>query len=168
MKHKISSLCIIATLLLGSTSANAAYYYYRTQPATYQVVTVSTCNTCNTCSSCQTSRCGTTKQCAYPVKHHYRHHVSHHPKYYYPSDHHTQRSHYSISSYYVYTTPFGDALWVPGCGTGCCTGRCGSSISAAEYDRAFYGPYYPAGTYPRDDSDFDFDTRTGDDVYSEY
>lgn len=154
MNNKLSSLCMIATLLLGTTSANAAYYYYRSQPM-YQVVTVNTCSTCNVCNTCQVK-----KHCPCSAKKHYHHKVSHHPKYYYASPHPVVRSHYSISTYYVYGTPCGQAIWVPSCQNGC--------VTSQEYHDAFYGPYYPAGVTPADDDDFDMDTRTADDVYDEY
>lgn len=154
MNNKLSSLCIMTALLLGSSTANAAYYYYRSQP--YQVVAVTTCGTCNVCTTCQVKT-----HCPCSVKkHHYRHTISHHSKHYYASPHHAPRSYYSISTYYVYSTPFGDSLWVPSCHNGC--------VSAEDYHNAFYGPYYPAGVTPYQYSDFDMDTRTGDDVYDEY
>ena len=139
MKNKLSSLCIITGLLLGSTSATASYYYSCGGPCAPRVV------------SCPQSSC---KYYAPVKKHHYTHHR---PHYYYASE--PRHSYYSISTYYVYTAPVGPVLWVP---SSCCYDS--AWMQAREYDRAFYGPYYDATSYGYYD-DYDMDMRTADDVY---
>ena len=136
MKNKLSSLCIVTGILLSSSSATAAYYYCGGQCAPVAV-------------SCSQPRCQ-----YYAVRKH--HYTRHHPHYYYASK--PRHSYYSISTYYVYTSPFGPALWVP---SSCCYDT--AWIEAREYDRAFYGPYYDASSYGYYD-DYDMDMRTGDDV----
>lgn len=153
--YKFSSLCIISALLLGSGNVEAAYYFYRDQP---EVVVVNPCNTCNSCNTCH--KVHHRSPCAH--KHHYRHVVHHYYRDNCGSPQRIQQSHYSISTYYVYSSPCGNVLWVPTCGS--CNTGCGG-VSVEEYNRAFYGPYYPANSGY---SDFDMDTRTADDVYNEY
>lgn len=142
MLNKLSSLCIIAGLLISGTNANAAYYYYRAQYVPdYEFVTV-------TCRE---------PHYRYVPTHHYRCGSKHHK--YHSTTSHVKRSHYSITTYYVYSTPFGDTLWIPSP----CSDCSGAWVNVREYHRTL--PYYETCNGGcQSDVDFDMDMRTADDV----
>ena len=154
MKNKFSSLCIITSLLMGSTNINAAYYVYSPQYIPDDAFVTAPCEQ---------------PRCPYVVKHHYHSGVKHHRYHYHHKYHYDQTcstpvrpSHYSIKTYYVYGSPCGDTLWVPSP----CNDYNSTCVNAREYHRAFYGPYYETGCNQYQyNADFDMDMRTGDDVY---
>jgi hypothetical protein len=143
MKNKFNSLFImmglISSLMLGSSHVNAAYYYVSDVPDYHFIP--ATCNTHRHSAS---------------VRHHHQHHKHHST-----SVTHAKRSHYSISTYYVYDTPSGNLLWVP---SPCdCQGQWITARQLKTYDEFSHKPYHEE--YNNDDMDYGMDMRTGDDVY---
>lgn len=139
MINKLSSLCIIAGFLMSGTDANAAYYYYRAQYVPdYEFVTF----------TCQQPQCVST--------HHYRCGSKHHK--YHSSTTHVKRSHYSITTYYVYNTPFGDTVWI----SSPCSDCSGAWVNVRHYQPLPYYETCHGGC--QSNVDYDMDMRTGDDV----
>ncbi len=131
---------------LGSTNVNAGYYYYQMPSIPdYEPVI-----------------------CDHSHYHHYPRSSSKHFKSHRASVSHAKHSHYSISTYYVYSTPAGDMLWVP---APCeCQGRWVPARAMNSYHQFNEVSYAPDHSYKStyysgyDDMGYNMDMRTGDDV----
>jgi hypothetical protein len=156
MNNKLNSLCVIASLLLGSQAANADCYYSSRVPD----------DSFSTACNESVYRCTS----HYPaVRHHYHHYKTRHHYYnqrdYNDCDHvaRARPGHYSITTYMVYNTMSGNFVWVPSpCG---CQGMW---VRVESYPEFSYEPYHETGchTCSQDvDMGYDMDMRTGDDVW---
>lgn len=148
MNNKFSSLCVLASFLLGS-HANAGCY----SDSGYRVSTVSCRESVYRC----TTHCTTVHH--HKVRHH---HYTHQKEDSCDSTPRARPGHYSISTYLVYDTIAGNFVWVPS-PCGCQPG--GMWVRVESYPEFSYQPYSGCYSCNQDiDMGFDMDTRTGDDV----
>lgn len=146
MNHKLT-LCIVAGLLMGSGNANAAYYY---------------CGGggCEGMYSCPRVVCPRAS-CPKASCSHRTYKKTVHRKHYYHAP--VKRSHYTIDTYY-YVQP----AMPCGCAAAPCSWCPGMWVKMRGVSEVYYGPYpvrYYDNYYGDDDMGYDFDTRTGDDVW---